>query len=290
MIGTEGLIRSGTATSRRYLIVVRAGDESLHRNWLSGAEHRDFDLLVSYYGTHGHRYQTDADLYHAMAGTRWVGHHTILRDNPSLLEPYDFICFACDDLDADAATWNALFNFCETHILDLAQPAILGPVSFQITKPVKHALYRTTTYVECMCPVFSRRALGVCRPTFGESISGWGLGGVWSKLLRERDWNLAIIDAVCVTHTRPVGEGSLYKLLSDLGVDPSAEKNSVLARYGIAHQDVRELSRVHRSILHKVADVPALIARLRRFRRSVEKRVVQFTRSTVSNTRRRYFS
>ncbi len=244
---SDGSIRSKPATGRRFLAVVRAGDDSLHRNWIAGAGKRDFDLLVSYYGDTPEQFWKDADHYHVMGGARWPAHHAIVRANAALLDTYEHVCFACDDLDADAATWNALFHFCEDKNLDLAQPAILGPISYPITAPVEDCLYRLTTFVENMCPVFSKRALAVCGDSFAESVSGWGLNHLWPKLLMARGWKLAVIDDICVTHTRAMREGQLYKLLGDLGIDPETEKQSVLARYGIGKTDVRELSRIKRS-------------------------------------------
>jgi hypothetical protein len=240
----DPLCRSKPETGRRYLLVVRAGDDSLHRSWIDANKERNFDLLISYYGTEQGRYQSDGEYYHVLAGPRWTTHHAILRDNPRLRETYDYICFACDDLDADAATWNALFAFCERHGFDLAQPAIIGPVSYAITAPVPDLLYRITNFVEVMCPVFSKRALAVCYPGFGDSVSGWGLNHVWPRLLAKHQSKLAIIDSICVTHTRALREGSLYKVIEDLGIDPAAELASIMARNGIEHADIRELSRV----------------------------------------------
>ena len=188
-----------------------------------------------------------------MAGTRWAGHAAISRSDPTLFGAYDHVCFACDDLDASTSTWNALFRFCEKHALDLAQPSILGPISHQITAPIENGLYRLTTFVEVMCPIFSKRALELCEPTFGESLSGWGLDNVWPMLLRERGGRVAIIDMIQVRHTREVREGTLYTLLANLGVDPVTEWNSLRARYGIGEPDMRELSRVYRSTIRTLA-------------------------------------
>jgi hypothetical protein len=182
-----------------------------------------------------------------------------MRDNPRLREGYDYVWFVDDDLEADMATWNALFVFCDRHRFDLAQPAILGPISYAITAPVPGLLYRLTNFVEIMCPVFSKRALAICYPTFAESVSGWGINHIWPRLLAQHRGKLAIIDSICVTHTRPLRSGPLYKLLDDRGVDPTTEMARVMARYGIEHTDVRELSRVHKTVSQ------AILYRLRRF-------------------------
>ncbi len=233
---------------RRYLLAVRAGEESLHRNWIDANSERHFDLLVSYFGNVGGEYSDDGEYYHVMTGPPWPAYHEIMRNNPHLREKYDYVCFADDDLAAPASVWNALFICCDRHGFDLAQPAINGPISYPITAPVAGLRYRRTSFVENMCPVFSRRALAVCHATFGDSFSGWGISHIWPRLLAKNGSRLAIIDSVCVTHTRALRTGSLYKLLETSGVDPTSERNQVMANHGIEKADIRELSRVHINI------------------------------------------
>jgi hypothetical protein len=156
--------------TRRNLLVVRAGDDSLHPGWLAGEGPRDFDLLVSYYGRRPGRYRNEAEHYHEMQGPRWPAHNAICREHPEILVPYDRVCFACDDLVAELDTWNRLFATCWLYGLDLAQPAIEGHVSYEITRPVDGCVLRRTNFVENMCPVFSAKALMMLRDTFGKRV------------------------------------------------------------------------------------------------------------------------
>jgi hypothetical protein len=228
---------------RRNLLIVRAGDDSLHPDWLEGAVEREFDLLVSYYGAQPGHYREQADIYHEMAGPRWPAHHAICREHASTLRSYDFVAFACDDLRAGLATWNALFSVCRSFRLDLAQPAIEGDVTFPITRPVEGCLLRYTNFVEIMCPVFSRRALAGLHPTFGESVSGWGLDYLWQKFLVGKG-EIAVIDSVRVAHARPLRVGTLYTRLAEQKIDPWAEMAAVLARSNVTTVPPREIRRV----------------------------------------------
>jgi hypothetical protein len=248
----EPLTRLKPDAGRNYLLIVRAGDKSLHGNWIVADSERKFDLLVSYYGTTQDRYRNDGEFYHVLTGPGWPAYHEIMRDNPGLRERYDYVGFADDDLDADMATWNALFAFCRRHHFDLAQPSIIGPISYPITAPVPGLLYRLTNFVEIMCPIFSARALSICYPSFGESVSGWGINHIWPKWLAKHRGRLAIIDSISVTHTKPLRSGSLYVTLNDNGIDPTAELASVMARHGIEKADIRELKRVHKTILQAI--------------------------------------
>lgn len=229
---------------RPNLLIVCAGDSSLHPRWLAGGKPRNFDLLVSYYGATPERFRADGDIYHAMPGPRWPAHHAIYAGNRELLGRYQHVAFACDDLDATTDTWNRLFNACEWYELDLAQPAIEGYISREITRPQPGCLLRYTSYVEIMCAVLSRRALARLGGTFAESVSGWGLPYLWSKLLPYPEFKLAIVDSIRVHHTTPVRQGSLRPTLDALGIDPLAEMRQVMARHGIVDPWIGEHARL----------------------------------------------
>jgi hypothetical protein len=99
-----------------------------------------------------------------------------------------------------------------------------------------------------MCPTFSQRALAVVRPTFAESVSGWGLGSLWSSLLPWPEYRTAIIDEVRVTHTLPVRQGSLRPTLDALGIDPAREMREIARRHGLPEFRQREHARLSLSL------------------------------------------
>ena len=212
---------------------MRAGDTSLHERWLAGAAHRNFDLMVSYYGSTPNRFNERIEFYHAMKGPRWPAHHALCTHYFAMLGQYERVGFACDDLDASADTWNRLFDFCDWYGLDLAQPSVEGYTSWDFTRPQPGCLLRYTSFVEAMAPVFSRRALEKTRATFGESTSGWGLSFLWSQLLPYPEYRSAVVDAVSIVHTTPIRQGTLRPTLDALGIDPLKEREEVLARHGI---------------------------------------------------------
>ena len=219
---------------RSNLLIVRAGDQSLHPTWLGAAgEPRNFDLMVSYFGATPGRFRDGADHYHAMVGPRWPAHDAICKESAELLARYDRIGFACDDLEAPLSAWNGLFQACDWYELDLAQPAVEGFVIRDITKPVDGLILRYTSYVEIMCPVFSRRAFERLRGTFSESVSGWGLPQLWSRVLPYPEYRMAVIDAVHIKHMSPIREGTLRPTLDALGIDPREEMMRVLEKHGI---------------------------------------------------------
>ncbi|MEO8485295.1 MAG: hypothetical protein ABI585_03060 [Betaproteobacteria bacterium] len=219
---------------RRNLIVVRAGDASLHRRWLNDSRARNFDLWVSYYGESAGRYEGKADHYHAMRGPRWPAHDWLWRNRRDVFERYEHVAFVCDDVDADTRTWAAMFDLAGWFGLDLAQPAVAGYVNHPITQPVPGVLLRYTNFIEVMCPVFSRRALAACGDTFGASVSGWGLDALWCARLPYPDYRTAIVDRLRVVHTSRTQAGTLRPVLDRLGIDPAAEARAVVERAGVA--------------------------------------------------------
>ena len=217
---------------RRNLVVVRAGDKSLHREWLDGTT-RDFDLFISYYGTTPGRHREDADLYEARPGPKWPCLAALLQERPDLVDRYQAFWFPDDDLSANGATIDRLFAFFRAYELCLAQPALTANsyatwnTLFQDTR----CHIRYTGFVEIMAPLFSRRALEVCARTFAESPSGWGLDWVWPTLCRRAGLGrIAIVDATPVRHTRPLG-GELYR--NHPTMDPRADAARILRDYGI---------------------------------------------------------
>lgn len=229
---------------RRNLIVARAGDASLHRRWMNDSCARKFDLLVSYYGSFRGRYENRADHYHEMQGPRWPAHYWLWRNRREIFDRYDRVAFVCDDVDAVTASWNLMFDLCEWFDLDLAQPAIGGHANHAITRPVEGSLLRYTNFVEIMCPVFSRRALALCGDTFDQVVSGWGLELVWAALLPYPQFLMAIVDKVCVIHTRATRKGPLRPVLDALGVDPEVEWKETLARLGMSDLKRVEIARL----------------------------------------------
>jgi hypothetical protein len=218
---------------RRNLVVLRAGDSSLHRQWLDAPD-RDFDLFISYYGRTPGRHQEDADFYEARPGPKWPAIAALLEQNLTALGAYDTFWFPDDDLAASGPVIDRMFAFFHAFQLCLAQPALTrnSYYTWDTLLQDSRAHIRYTRFVEVMAPIFSRAALEVCRPTFAESRSGWGLDWVWPTLCRQAGLGrMAILDATPVRHTRPVG-GELYRNHPDL--DPRNDAVRLLRKYGIA--------------------------------------------------------
>jgi hypothetical protein len=217
---------------RRFLVMVRAGDRSLHRRWLMGGK-RTWDLIVSWYGN---------EPYVPVADERVIPRKgwklDILADHfvaePELLKGYDYVWLPDDDLDIDADGINLLFEVSERYGLEVSQPGLTADSYFSFIHTLRSQsfLLRYTDFVESMAPCFSSAALERALPYFAQVPSGWGLGQIWPRLEEDNYKRAAIIDLVHVRHTRPVGV-FLQKHMTAAGQSPAIERGAILASFGL---------------------------------------------------------
>lgn len=220
---------------RRNLVVVRAGDNSLHPSWLEGGP-RNWDLVVNYYGDDPLRY-TDAGegvVRIDSKGPKWPALGRLMTETRSAWSAYDFIWLPDDDLAASGADINRMFDAMPALGLHLAQPSLSWQSHWSLALTLHNPNFalRYSSFVEPMAPMFSRALLERVLPTFSEIISGWGLDYVWPRHLDEPATQCAVIDGIQVTHTRPVG-GPNYQFNKGAGVNPRAEMMALLKKHGI---------------------------------------------------------
>jgi Protein of unknown function (DUF707) len=224
---------------RRTLVVLRAGDHSLHPAWLAGgvSESRTWDLHLSYFGDGSTPFPNRPDdvTLSFEKGTKGAGTASCLKKIGDRLEQYDWVCLPDDDLAADLLTLNRFFAIVEEYQLDLAQPA-LGAGSYaahDISLQRPHMTLRFTSFVESMAICFSRRALTLALPFYDATASSWGVDFLFPKLLGYPRDKIAIVDETPVIHTRPVGRGPNIALTRQLGSEPNEELERFLRQHGL---------------------------------------------------------
>jgi hypothetical protein len=191
---------------KRFLVIVRAGDRSLHPMWTESEQTRTWDLVVSYYGEDAARYRNPGERRIDDRGPKLPGLHALLA-RETFWRDYDYVWLPDDDLAVNEAGVNRLFEQASSRRLELAQPALswISFYSHDLTLRSPSFRLRYTNFVEIMAPCFSRDFLATCLPTFAENRSGWGLDYLWPRLLPGGQRLCAILDEVQITHTRPVG-------------------------------------------------------------------------------------
>ncbi len=191
----------------RNLVIIRAGDQSLHPGWSKPSA--SYDLIVSYYGDDPERFRQGALLRHDVKGGKLEAMHRLFADRPLLLERYDFFWIPDDDILIAPDGIDRLFQAMATHQLAVAQPALDEDsyVNLRITARHEGFLLRFTNFVEVMAPCLSRDLLRRTLTHFAGNRFGWGMDWYWSALAER---SAAILDYVTMTHTRAPKTGALY--------------------------------------------------------------------------------
>jgi hypothetical protein len=222
---------------KQNLVILRAGDQSLHPGWLEGAEERNWSLLISYYGDNPDYFCGDDIRRIDAKGLKWPVLYNLITELGTDLDQYEYIWFPDDDLACDKDSINRFFNLCHKYSLELAQPSLSlnSYATHLITIRNRSFLLRFTTFVEIMAPCFSLSFLKRCHASFSESMSGHGLDYLWPAWASDF-MKIAIIDAVIIRHTRPIG-GPSYQVLAQHGVSATEERLALLQKYKIRAMD-----------------------------------------------------
>lgn len=223
-------------SKKKNLVLLRCGSGSLHEKWLRD-DARTWDLLSSCYDKKFVQ-NNFADVSVFQNGTKFTSTLLLYEQYPELFDAYDYILLLDDDIVPRFEDIDKLFAFCRENQLDLAQ-AGLTPDSYGTWPNLfarKGSILRHVNSVEVMMPVFSAEAFQKCIGYFRESISGWGLDLLWSKILNYGlNKNIAVVDAISFHHTKAINEktGALYCHLRQMGINPKIEMNVILKKHQI---------------------------------------------------------
>jgi hypothetical protein len=228
---------SENSASPRNLVVVRAGPDSLHRQWLPGPdEKRCFDLVVSYFERDCFERHREAPGVSACfhPGGKWDGLHKTLIGMGRDLDDYDYVWLPDDDIATSAEDIGKLFDTMRQTGLKVGQPSLTSDSYFT------HFLFihcpgiavRWTNYVEIMVPCLHRSVLAQVLPDFKATLSGYGLDYIWCRLSGVGERQAGIIDAIQVRHTRPVGS-ALTKRMAEEGMSAEDEQARLDALFGV---------------------------------------------------------
>ena len=226
--------------ARKYLLVVRAGDRSLHPGWLKPADvPRLWDLHISYFGDKDAPFGElpDGVTLSREKGPKYLGLAECLKTHPDFLTRYSHLGFPDDDLACDVTAWNTAFTVLDEIGADLGQPA-LDPRSFfsyDIVLRRAQFKYRETDFVELMCPIFSAVFLREMLPTWTLNKSSWGLDFVWRETARREGRKIVIVDSASVLHTRAIGKGTQYSAANMQGATQHDEYKTVLSQFNITN-------------------------------------------------------
>jgi len=224
----------------RYLLIVRAGDSSLHPNWLNPACPRMWDLHVSYFGSRETPFAPlpDGVSFSREAGTKFIGLADCLDKHPEFLKHYEYIGLADDDLDADATCWNTAFSTLDRLGAVLGQPSLDWRSFYYHDVVLRRPQfeYRVTDFVEMMAPIVQTDFLREIIPTFRYNQSSIGLDHLWRMKASKEGKLLAIVDSCSMYHTRRMEGGTQYKAAQlASGKTKDQELRELIEKYDITN-------------------------------------------------------
>ena len=214
--------------TRPNLVIVRAGNASLHPAWLVGPEERNWDLVVNYFGKDPDIYKQEDVTRIDSVGPKWPPLHQLLLDHPEYVDRYNYIWLPDDDL---AMTKQDI---------------------------------RFTNFVEAMAPCFKSSLLRRALDTFSESQSGWGIDWLWPDFVQDRENGIAVVDEVVIRHTRPLG-GPNYDAMRAAGKSPRDELLRLQERKGVTDVRIKVHKVVWRSRKLRGTNPPSRVLALRLF-------------------------
>lgn len=224
--------------NKKNLIIVRAGNDSLHNFWLDiPYEERSWDLVISFFDKKAFKKQKKLPgvekLY--FEGGKWSGIYDAATRTKEL--NYNYIWCPDDDIFSSGKTISHLFECMQRWNLQVAQPS-LTPASFYshiITMACPAFELRWTNFVEVMMPCFSKQLLLDLLPIFQNRHTGYGLDYLWSLNGLCPPKSTAVIDSVQMTHTRAVGK-VLADVVKNLGQDQKTMLQLLLSEFGIENR------------------------------------------------------
>jgi hypothetical protein len=202
--------------NNKNLVIIAAGKNSLHQQWIEDYTKYGFDLCLLKYGDYEF---TDENSKNATYQLTSSGMKFKLVTNFYNLIPealnYEYTMMMDDDLEISPKDIELFFGINKKYNFDLSQPALTvdSYKTYPGTIRLKHSIYHKTNVVEVMAPCFSKRLLEITLEDLKASKYGfgWGLEIVWDKKYNVGFGNsifggqIGVIDATLMRHTRPVG-------------------------------------------------------------------------------------
>ncbi len=220
---------------KRNLVIVRAGANSLHPEWLNqSVEDRNWDLLLSYYDQKAYDNDPDAagTRKHLAIGGKCDGIAATCAEMP-IYRDYDYVWLPDDDIRTTGQTINTLFDMMAAHELVIGQPSLSHDSYYYFPGLLQNTRFqlRYTNYVEIMVPCLRADFLRDLLPLFATSRSGFGIDRLWSRFMPDPWKKCAIIDSISVQHTRPIGQFLATKIAAQ-GMTSHDEENAIYALFG----------------------------------------------------------
>ena len=211
--------------ARRNLVFAVGDEKASHLNWAMQSPSRSWDITLSYFGPAGRAPAQNYDRIEPQGrGVKWGAITSFFKNNPRVIESYGYVWFPDDDILCDPQDINRLFACMQQYDLDIAQPSLTEDSYFShlITLRQPGYVMRLTNFVEVMMPCLKTSYLEKLLPRLEGSYTGWGMDFGWADVKLTR--RAGVIDAIGMTHARPVGGGQIYRVAAQQGLETAKEE------------------------------------------------------------------
>ena len=197
-------------SDKKNLIIVRAGDNSLHEGWLEGQ--RNWDIIVSCYGSLPHQWKRNDIMFLFYPGGKGDGLYDAFQQIPGLLDKYDYIMMADDDFKMTADDINRTFDIMREHNLQIGQPSFSYESYMLYHAELHNPMFkiRFSNFVEAITVCLSANIWRQILPLYQNNPIGWYIDNYWARLTDDPARQIAFIDEVQITHARPCQSGDIY--------------------------------------------------------------------------------
>ena len=179
------------------LVFTSAGDASNVEEWLKD---KKFDLWVCYYGDQQSPLKNKSDFYFERKGGKVQNFYYALQCWENVLNGYESILLADDDIIISGKDINKLFATRVEQNLKALQPSFdfIGKNSYQYTQVKPFSKLRYTNFLEIGFVLFEKKALFEFMELYDPIVNCWGVDWWFSYYLKEKygHKSLAIIDEV----------------------------------------------------------------------------------------------
>ncbi|ODR88358.1 DUF707 domain-containing protein [Sinorhizobium alkalisoli] len=228
--------------TKRVFILVRALDMPAHIAALPVLSNGAIAVDIS-------RYQRrEGEEGHCFIGGKWSGIYDYFQQHPDVLDRFEYIWLPDDDIESTVENALEFLSVVARNGFRLAQPALELDSYFAhaLTLQSPYFIYRNTSLVELMMPVFSSALLKEILPLFKDRHAALGLDLFWHQLPERSRRAVAIVDATPMGHYRP-RQQFLAGKMTEMQISILEESRATHRQLGIRRQPLANIGGKTRS-------------------------------------------
>jgi len=213
---------------QKNMVFTSAGDNTNFFNWWL-SDSQEYDVFLYYYGTNNDTFDKYKSLVHyaeKAKGSKFQNFYKFYKNNPEIIEEYDYFFIVDDDIEIKAKNINYLFNIANTYNLDICGPSFntKSKISWPHTKHKANCILTYVNFVEVNVPLFSKEALKKLMDVYDPILIGWGIDflATWANGLYLKQ-SYAIIHKIQCTNPKDADKKEKTRELNKI---PDANKRA----------------------------------------------------------------